>query len=368
MVKRIASILLYVAIWGIIVAYIVQASMLVTHHRQHQTIEHVNINIVDSTGSGQLITSKRVREHLIAEGIGTMGVLIDSVDVRAIRNMIIRNGFVDNVDVYASYSGILHINISQRKPLFRLMTNRHNAYVTHDGFIFGSPEQSSLYVPVVTGQYNPPFGKNFEGTTAMARDIIRKQYNDPIRLLAQRLTPIKAQRRHWQERRREIRDSSIGRRWFGNKAAYAAKQKAWRAERKRLLRYCDGMLRDCQRAKEQVEKQQRAVALRGKAMEQRLDDFMRLIKLVETISNHDFWAAEVVQIDITENSLGRICVELVPRSGNHRIIFGELQNEAAKLERLHNFYHTVLGTVGWQHYASIDVSYSDRVICKNIED
>ena len=120
--------------------------------------------------------------------------------------------------------------------------------------------------------------------------------------------------------------------------------------------------------KEHIEKQQQMVASRGKAMEQRLDDFMRLIKLVETISNHDFWAAEVVQIDITENSLGRICVELVPRSGNHRIIFGELQNEATKLERLHNFYHTVLGTVGWQRYASIDVSYSDRVICKNIED
>lgn len=368
MIKRIASIVLYIAIWGIIVAYIVQASMLVTHHRQHQTVEHVDIDIVDSTGSGQLITSKRVRERLIAEGIGTMGVLIDSVDVRAIRNMIIRNGFVDNVDVYTSYSGVLHINISQRKPLFRLMTGRYNVYVTHDGFIFGSPEQSSLYVPVVTGSYTPPFGVKFEGTTAMARQNIRNRYNDSIRLLAQRLIPIRARKEHWQERRREIRDSSIGRRWFGDKAKYNAKKRSWLAERKRLLRYCDGMLRDCQLAKERVEKQQRMVAKRGEAMEQRLNDFIRLIEFIETINRNDFWRAEVVQIVLSENSFGRICVELVPRSGNHRIIFGELRNESDKLERLLNFYHSVLGSVGWQRYAEIDVSYADRVICKNIED
>lgn len=368
MVKRIASIILYLSIWALIIAYIVQASMLVRDHRQHQTIEHVDINIVDSTGSGQLITSQRVRDRLIAEGIGTMGVLIDSVDIRTIRSMIIRNGFVDNVDVYASYSGVLHINISQRKPLFRLATDGYDTYVTHDGFIFGSPEQSALYVPVVTGRYAPPFGAKFEGTVAMARQHIRSCYNDSIRMLAKRFAPVNERKRHWQERRREIRDSSIGRRWFfTNKKKYAERRKAWKAEQKKLLRYCDGMLRDCQLAKEKIEQQQRAMALRGDKMEQRLDDFMRLIRFIETISNNDFWQAEIVQIVLTENSRGRISIELVPRSGNHQIIFGELCNEADKLERLHDFYDSVLGSVGWQRYSTIDVSYADRVICKNIE-
>ena len=37
------------------------------------------------------------------------------------------------------------------------MTDGENAYVTPTGFIFAAPRASSLYVPVVTGPYRPPF-------------------------------------------------------------------------------------------------------------------------------------------------------------------------------------------------------------------
>ena len=58
------------------------------------------------------------------------------------------------------YSGTLRVSISQREPLLRLLTDGTNSYVTADGYVFAAPKASSLYVPVVTGDYRLPFPKD----------------------------------------------------------------------------------------------------------------------------------------------------------------------------------------------------------------
>ena len=47
-----------------------------------------------------------------------------------IEEMIARNGFVERVDAYVSYDGVLHVDISQRRPLVRLLVNGVDSYVT----------------------------------------------------------------------------------------------------------------------------------------------------------------------------------------------------------------------------------------------
>ena len=86
-----------------------------------------------------------VRQWISHAGIKTLGTAVDAVDLTGIKRlMIARNGFVDKTVAYVSYGGTLHIEISQRKPLVRLLTDGMNAYVTADGYVFAAPRASSL--------------------------------------------------------------------------------------------------------------------------------------------------------------------------------------------------------------------------------
>lgn len=345
--RRIANIALVVVIWSAIAAYVTFSALLVRRHNQEQNVERLAIEIVDSTASGQLITSQRVREMLLDRGIATINTNIRSVDTQAIREMICKEGFVDYVGIYASYSGTLHIRISQRKPLLRFMVDGYNCYITADGYVFRSPERAALYIPVVSGDYSPIFESGYEGRLSDVIEASRVECLDSVRIVGRQRAPILERQEFWLSRRKAVRDSTI----------------EDRAERKRLNRYIDGHLRDCKRALEGVEAQQRAVEARFERKVERYDELNSLLDFVAKTQSDSFWRAEIVQIVATTTSDNRLSLILIPRSGNHRIEFGWLENCEQKLDKLRTFYDKVAVTRGWDSYKMVNLNYADKIIC-----
>ena len=326
--RRIANIALVVVIWSAIAAYVTFSALLVRRHNQEQNVERLSIEIVDSTAAGQLITSQRVREMLLDRGIATINTNIRSVDTQAIREMICKEGFVDYVGIYASYSGTLHIRISQRKPLPRFMADGYN-------------------IPVVSGDYSPIFESGYEGRLSDVIEASRVECLDSVRIVGRQRAPILERQEFWLSRRKAVRDSTI----------------EDRAERKRLNRYIDGHLRDCKRALEGVEAQQRAVEARFERKVERYDELNSLLDFVAKTQSDSFWRAEIVQIVATTTSDNRLSLMLIPRSGNHRIEFGWLENCEQKLDKLRTFYDKVAVTRGWDSYKMVNLNYADKIIC-----
>mgnify|MGYP003304585913 CR=1 FL=1 len=98
--RKVGHILKVVTIWAAITGYIVYSAILAQRHKQEQSVEHVAIDVVDSTSSGQLITSQRVKEMLLDKGIATINTNVDRVDTKAIKELICSEGFVDDVDIF----------------------------------------------------------------------------------------------------------------------------------------------------------------------------------------------------------------------------------------------------------------------------
>ena len=119
--------------------------------RAGKKVGRVEIEVVDSSSMGYLVSGRMVREWIAHSGIKTNGTAVDAVELAAIEALIAKNGFVERVDAYVTYGGVLHIDISQRRPLLRLLTDGVDSYVTPEGYVFAAPRASSLYVPVVTG-------------------------------------------------------------------------------------------------------------------------------------------------------------------------------------------------------------------------
>ncbi len=140
-------------LWSAVAGYLCFAGAVAVRGRAKRTVSRVEIEVVDSTSRGCLVSTMRAREWIGRSGIPTIGTAVDAVDLRGIERLIARNGFVKEAIASVDYSGTLRVSISQREPLLRLLTDGTNSYVTADGYVFAAPKASSLYVPVVTGDY-----------------------------------------------------------------------------------------------------------------------------------------------------------------------------------------------------------------------
>ena len=254
---------------------------------------------------------------------------------------------MDDVDIYASYSGTLHIRISQRTPLMRLLVDGYDCYITADGYLFRSPQHAALYVPVVSGDYRPQFKADFEGELSDVLAKIKADVVDSLRQVAEARARVAERQSHWLSRRKALRDSTI----------------TDKKERQRLNDYIAGHLRDCNRDFERLAAKRDAINKRLKVREAHYKDFMSLISFVERLQSDKFLRAEVVQIVATTTSNGALSLTLIPRSGDHRIEFGWIENVEDKLHRLRLFYDQVAVTSGWESYKSVNLNYADRIVC-----
>tara|TARA_B110000459_G_scaffold128921_1_gene141172 strand:- start:5292 stop:6086 length:795 start_codon:yes stop_codon:yes gene_type:complete len=88
-----------------------------------------------------------------------------------------------------------------------------------------------------------------------------------------------------------------------------------------------------------------------------LDD---IYKLANYIDKSEFWKAQIEQIVVNKVSE----FELIPKVGNHKIVFGEITNLEGKFEKLMIFYKKGLSKTGWNEYAEINLKYKNQVVCK----
>ncbi|HVK96641.1 MAG TPA: hypothetical protein VM368_02435 [Flavisolibacter sp.] len=80
-------------------------------------------------------------------------------------------------------------------------------------------------------------------------------------------------------------------------------------------------------------------------------------KVVQFISKHDFWNAQVGEIQIVQNGF-----HLTPVIGDHVIKLGSAENLEDKLTRLFIFYKQVLSKTGFNKYQAVDVRFDGQVI------
>lgn len=91
-----------------------------------------------------------------------------------------------------------------------------------------------------------------------------------------------------------------------------------------------------------------------------LDD---LYTMARFILADEFWSAHVEQIYV--NLLGEI--ELVPKVGNHKIIFGNSDEVAEKFWKLKTFYKEGLNYAGWENYDTLNLKFNNQVVCSKVK-
>ena len=84
--------------------------------------------------------------------------------------------------------------------------------------------------------------------------------------------------------------------------------------------------------------------------------------LATFIVKDEFFKAQIEQIYITDSKE----IELIPKVGNHIIIFGSIQDIEEKLEKLKLFYTKGLKKTGWNKYKTINLKFRNQIVCTKI--
>jgi cell division protein FtsQ len=87
-----------------------------------------------------------------------------------------------------------------------------------------------------------------------------------------------------------------------------------------------------------------------------LDD---LYTMTRFILADGFWCAFVEQLFINTNHE----IEIVPKIGNYKIVFGDTQNMEDKFFKLKAIYQEGLKYTGWDKYDTLNLKYTNQVVC-----
>lgn len=360
---RIAKILGLSLLWSVVLLTVGYAVHLRHDHYSELKLSSVDITICDSTSHGQLVTTKMVEEWLQKSKLIDKKQPISALNLHAIERYIAGNGFVGEVSAAVDFDGVLHIVVGQRDPLFRLLVDGYNHYVTSDGYIFRAPSSTSLYVPVVSGDYHPPFTADFEGS-------IEAMVNDSALATAQMIEDLEPERYPYYRRQRDNRDyNKKTNRMFTKQKVFESDSdfearvialKELKYERRRHYRY----ERLC------IEKGLEQIALRGKAMEEEqkkleknVKDFQNLITFVKRIEKSKLYRSEIVQIVASKAHSGALEISFVPRCADMVVRFGRLEELDAKFDRWERFSDMALSNCGWNCYSEVSLEFENRVVC-----
>ena len=342
-------------LWGGVAAYLLYAGGKVRRHRAEQPVTRIEVEVVDSTSQLRLVSEATVRGWLARSGIKTVGEKIGAVRLDALERLIARNGFVADARVTVSYSGVLHVAVWQRTPLMRLLIDGYNSYVTEEGYLFAVPRASSVYVPVITGTYRPPFPASYVGYAADYRREQMQQIDDKIAELEREKYPLYRRELKNDENIRSLRRMLIKKRWFESSESFGERVRELRKRKEQLRRKYRYEAQVIQSAIDKISEKQEAERRRQKILAKRYEDFSKLTTFVK-------WM-EIVQITARTTESGAIDLELTPRSGNYTILFGRLDDAEQKLDKLLRFYREGLGKAGWDRYRTINVKYAGQVVC-----
>ena len=359
--KQIGKIIAFSIFWVVIIGVMVLLGRHASARAEVQTLTGIDVVVKDSARR-QMVDVAEVRRWIAP--IKVEGVRVADAPLGEIEKAILAHGHVRSAEAYLTPGGRIKVEVEQHAPVMRMMlAGGYDFYLTERGEIFRSPELSAAYVPVVTGRFDVPFSAKHEGATDTQLKLKLNELDSLIDAAKEARNDLLIEHRHIQRQRSKLRSRTIKKGMFESKEEFE-----WRKESLKKLKTDSGKLytyrmRVRQKAADQKLIEVDQLIAKQKKLQKNYEDFINLTNFVKLIEGDDFWQAQIVEIVVSQSQNGALFLRLVPRAGNHTIIFGRIEKVERKLDRLMRFYREGLDKEGWDIYRTIDVRFDDQVVC-----
>jgi len=142
--------------WLIVVVYLIVTMGLVSDHHRDALCNHIKIEVTDSSHR-QFVKRNDVLRLVQGANVPLQGTPLRTIEKAAIEDAVRQNPFVSRSEVFSTIDGSVRVEVSQRKPLFRVINRRgKNYYVDDEGFIIGFRGIYPSHVLVASGNIPDP--------------------------------------------------------------------------------------------------------------------------------------------------------------------------------------------------------------------
>lgn len=142
-----------------IAAYLIVAITAFNVKPTNQVCDDIELIIKDSINAG-FITKKEVATILKGKKIYPVGVRMDSVDTGKIEDILAVHPLIDEVECYKTPNGKLHVEVTQRIPIIRIMSrNGANYYIDNKGEVMPPESRCIAHLAVATGKIDTAYAR-----------------------------------------------------------------------------------------------------------------------------------------------------------------------------------------------------------------
>ncbi|HPW89823.1 MAG TPA: cell division protein FtsQ [Paludibacteraceae bacterium] len=156
---KIWRIILIVVSITLLLAYLLAAIIFVTPRTENRICSDLKVNVLD-VEKLRFVTTQEIVTLLENNRIKYKGLSFAEIDLHAVEKAVKKHPMIKFVSCYQTPSGILNVDVKQRQPLFRMLTDRNNFYVDEDRLRMPVSTKYAVYVPIVTGYVNEDFIRN----------------------------------------------------------------------------------------------------------------------------------------------------------------------------------------------------------------
>ena len=148
--------------------------------RSTYSCQGVEITIKDSL-ENSFVSAADVKTYLDREYGICNGIPLDSLDLIRIESIVDGRSAVKKSQAYVTRDGILHIDVTQRKPVVRFQKAGGGFYADKEGYIFPLQKSYASHVQVIDG--NIPLAANSGYKGELQNDREKKWFKDMMELI-----------------------------------------------------------------------------------------------------------------------------------------------------------------------------------------
>ncbi|MDR0982353.1 MAG: cell division protein FtsQ [Culturomica sp.] len=122
-------------------------------------------------------------ERLIRNGYGEiLNVSADSIDRNRIEQVLTNNSAIKSAQVYVGLDGSFHVDITQRRPILRVVSGEKSYYIDEDGSIMPLSRKYTARVVVAVGKISDRFATSvlYPFVVSLKEDELWNSYVEQI--------------------------------------------------------------------------------------------------------------------------------------------------------------------------------------------
>ena len=157
--------------WGFLAAGFLVLSAASISSSEAKEIQDVVYHLAHLTNGNDLITVEEIKEKILSTyDLDLVGVEIERLDLEDVENILQEEAFIVDADAYVDAQNLLHINISQRTPILRVMDRAgNNYYLDSEGVRLPLSVHFAARVPIVSGAVSP-YNTHMDSTDGSLRE------------------------------------------------------------------------------------------------------------------------------------------------------------------------------------------------------